>query len=91
MWARDGHHLFYVKDQQVIVATVTLSPAFAVTAQQTFLEGDFSFLPGHAAYDVTPDGKELLLLKPVGGDSPLIIADGWRYELRERLAAKRSK
>jgi serine/threonine-protein kinase len=91
MWARDGHHLFYVKDQQVIVAAVTLSPTFAVLAQQVFAEGDYSFLPGHASYDVTLDGKGLLLLKPVGGDSPLIIAQGWRYEVRERLAAKSSK
>jgi hypothetical protein len=33
----------------------------------------------------------LLLLKPVAGDSPLIIAQGWRYEVRARLAAKSSK
>jgi eukaryotic-like serine/threonine-protein kinase len=92
LWSRDGHRLFYVKDQQaVIAATVTLSPTFAVRTQQTFLEGDFAFNPGHASYDVTPDGKELLLLKPVAGDSPLIIAAGWRYEVRERLAAKSSK
>jgi serine/threonine-protein kinase len=91
VWARDGHRLFYVKDQQVIAATVTLSPTFAVTAQQTFLEGDFTFTPGHPSYDVTPDGKELLLLKPVGGDSPLIVAEGWRYEVRARLAGKSAK
>ena len=88
MWARDGHHLFYVKDQQVIAATVTLSPTFSVIGQQLFLEGDYSFLPGHASYDVTRDGKSLLLLKPVGGESPLIVAQGWRYEVRARSAAK---
>lgn len=91
VWSRDGHRLFYVKDQQVIVATVTLSPSFGITAQQTFLEGDFSFLPGHASYDVTPDGKELLLLKLVGSDSPLIVAEGWRYEMRIRLAGKSAR
>jgi serine/threonine-protein kinase len=91
VWARDGHRLFYGKDQQVIAATVTLSPTFAVTAQQTFLEGDFSFLPGHASFDVAPDGKELLLLKPVGSDSPFIVAQGWRYEVRARLAGKSAK
>jgi serine/threonine-protein kinase len=92
VWSRDGHRLFYVKDQQTLIAaTVTLSPTFAVTAQQTFLQGDFSFNTGHASYDVTRDGKELLMLKPVAGDSPLIIAHGWRYEVRERLAAKSSK
>ena len=28
VWSRDGHRLFYVRDQQVIAATVTLAPPF---------------------------------------------------------------
>jgi hypothetical protein len=88
IWSRDGRYLFYAKDQQIIVASVNFTPTFGVSSQRVFFEGDFISNPGHATYDVAPNSNELLMVKPVGGESPLIVAQGWKYELRDRLKGK---
>ena len=88
VWSRDGRRLFYAKDQQMMVASVNPSPTFSVSGQRVFFEGDFISNPGHATYDVAPSGDEILVVKPVSGESQLIIAEGWKYELLARLKGK---
>jgi hypothetical protein len=47
-------------------------------------------LPSHD-YDVSPDGKYLALLRPVGEDDQLVVVHDWKYELRERMRARAAK
>ena len=91
VWARDGHRLFYVNGQKMMVATVATTPALAIGSREELFEGDFTYLPGHATYDVSVDGKQLLLLKPVGGTAEAVVAYNWRTELRARTGAKTQK
>ena len=88
IWARDSRRLFYVNGQKMMVATVASTPALTISVPQELFAGDFTYLPGHATYDVSADGKQLVLLKPVGGEAQAVVAYNWRNELRARTGAK---
>ena len=88
VWAPDGQHIYYVANQRVNVATVRMSPGFAVTDRRPLFEGDYDFgAPVHANYDVAPDGKHLLLLRRTNAEVKTVVVHGWKNVLRERTAA----
>ena len=87
VWSRDGRHLFYPNGQQLLSATLAVTPTFSVTAREKLLEGnEYTFSLGHASYDVAPDGKRFLLLRPLNGETQTIVVVNWREELRARTA-----
>jgi serine/threonine-protein kinase len=86
VWSPDGRRLHYSHAGRIEAATLTFSPAFAVTAREMIFETGFASPPAHANFDITPDGKRFLLLKPTGADAQLIVVHDWKYELRERTA-----
>ena len=86
-WSRDGR-LFYLSGGRLLAATLTFSPAFAVTALDTLAAG-VAFGDGwHANYDVSPDGKQFVFVKRAGAaDAQVIFVHDWKYELRARMKA----
>jgi len=88
IWSRDGRRLFYHRGQQFLSATITTTNPPAVTAREMLFEGDFVLATGHASYDVSPDGKQFLLVKPTGGESQVIVVHDWKSELRRRTTAQ---
>jgi Tol biopolymer transport system component len=86
LWYPDGRRIAYVSGQQVIEATLTFTPAFSVTSRRTVYDGQFSSSSTHANYDITPDGK-LLMLKSSVDNSRVIVVHDWKYELRARMGA----
>ena len=88
VWSRDGHRLFYVRSQKMMVATLATSPAFTVTTRRELFESDYTYLAGHSTYDVSPNGEQIVVLKPVGGDAQTVVAYNWKAELRATTGAK---
>jgi Tol biopolymer transport system component len=88
VWSRDGRRLYYRRNRMITAATLTTTPAFAVTAREDLFEGDFVFQAVHAEYDVTPDGRQFLLPQFVGDDVQTIVVQNWLSELRARTAAR---
>ena len=89
VWSRDGHRLYWVYARRLLAATVTPGPAFAVSPPQTIFESDYLFgTRTHANYDVSPDGKQFLFLKPVGDEPQVMVIHDWKYELRAGRAAR---
>lgn len=84
VWAPDSRRLFYAQGQTIYSVTLSTSPELAIASRAALFDGDFTLLPGHATYDVAPDGKHLLMLKPIGDDAQTIVAYNWRDELRSR-------
>ena len=81
-------------NQALVAATLTTAPAFGVTARAPLFEGFSLGVPagtGSANFDLSPDGTQFLVVQPVGGNSQIIVVHDWRYELRERTAAKSAK
>jgi Tol biopolymer transport system component len=85
VWSRDGHRIFYPSGQKLVAASVVTSPTFAVTAREVLFEGNYVWNAGHAAFDVSPDGKSFLLMRPVAGrEEQIVVVHNWKTELRAR-------
>jgi len=69
LWRRDGLELFYRSGNQVVAATI--APNLRVEGRRPLFQGTFvAGAGGRAAYDVSPDGARLLMIRSVEGDSP---------------------
>jgi len=80
VWSPDGGQLMYARGQQIIAATLTLTPSFGVVDRKTLFDGSFDFNASHASFDISPDGNEFLLPR-TQSDAPLIVVYDWRDEL----------
>jgi Tol biopolymer transport system component len=85
VWSRDGRKIFFSHGNQFIAASVTMSPTFSVTARAVLFGGNYLASAGHASFDVSPDGKSFLMLRPVAGNfEEIIVVSNWVSELRTR-------
>jgi Tol biopolymer transport system component len=85
VWSRDGRNIFYTFGSQLFEATVVTSPTFAVTSRRQLFEGPYFLSPGHASYDVSPDGLSLVMLRPVQGNGEqIVVIHNWKAELQAR-------
>jgi serine/threonine-protein kinase len=85
VWSPDGLRIIYHQNQEFLAANIRPGPPFAIASYDSLFSGDYLFGPGHATYDVTPDGRGLILIKPVGGESQLILVHDWKEEFRARI------
>jgi serine/threonine-protein kinase len=85
LWSRDGLRIFYHHNQEFFAANIRPGPVFAIASYDSLFTGDYLFSPGHATYDVTPDGKGLILIKAIGGEPQTILAHDWKHELLARI------
>ena len=84
LWAPDGSHLYYRQGSWLLAARVVTSPTFAVVARDSLFDGPFMTDRFHPNYDVTPDGKGFVMVRPVEQDRQLIMVVNWIEELRQR-------
>lgn len=89
LWAREGLTLFYRNfNKKIAMVKIKTSPAFAATRPIELFEDRYrGGGVASPAYDTTPDGKQLLMIKPA--DQPTEDADlrlelNWFEELRDR-------
>ena len=82
IWAPDGRRIYYVQDRRMRAVSVKLAPEFEITGRQVLFEGTFAFNYVHASYDISPDGKQFLLLK-ASADAQTIVVLDWRAELKD--------
>lgn len=54
-------------------------------------EHDVTLLPGHAGFDVMPDGQHLVFVKPVNGEAPATVVLNWRTELHALVNGRGAK
>jgi serine/threonine-protein kinase len=89
IWARSGRALYY-RDAAGTFTEVTLTTGanFSIGQRRVVLTGDYIADASHAAYDVGPDGR-FLLLKRSGAESQTIVVHNWGRELREKTAPKK--
>jgi serine/threonine-protein kinase len=85
LWAPDGNRLYYRAGARMIAVHVTTSPTFAVTTRDTLFEGPYTTEPYHPNYDVTPDGKGFVMVRPVEKNRQLVMVVNWIQELRQRV------
>ena len=85
VWSRDGRKIFFANDRQLVAASVVTSPFFSVMARDSLFEGNYQTGYRHASYDVAPDGKSFVMLRPVEGNSEqIVVIHNWAAELQAR-------
>jgi len=68
MWSRNGRELFYRRPRagqvDLVVAGVQTSPLFRVIDRKTLFQAtEFDAAQPHSNYDVSPDGKEFVMVR----------------------------
>ena len=84
VWSRDGRKIFFagIAKHQLLAASVATSPSFSVTARDVISDGDYDLGAAHANFDVSPDGKSFLMLRPLKGKSEeIVVIHNWATEL----------
>ena len=84
LWAPDGRRLFYRGGFALLAATIARTPALAVVRRDTLFERQYPTDPWHPNYDVTPDGRHFVMLRPVEESRDLVLVVNWIEELRRR-------
>ena len=85
VWSRDETRLYYAGNKQLIAANVVTRPTFAVTGRQVVFDGGYAFAGSPRTFDVSPDGRQFLLLKRDAAEAPIIVVHDWAAELRSKL------
>jgi len=95
LWARSGRELFFVDaSRRIIAVPIQTGPSFTA-GNATVAVAALSVATGPGrAYDVSPDGKRFLVIRPAGADdktgpAQLNVVLNWGDELTRLLPAKR--
>ena len=91
VWTRDGRRIFYTSGQKILVASLATGASLTVTDRKELFEHDVTLLPGHAGFDVMPDGQHLIFVKPVNGEAPATVVLNWRTELHALVSGRGAK
>lgn len=84
VWARNGE-LFFRQGQQWMSVAVQFDPEFRAQAPQKLFEGSYLNIPG-VSYDVTADGRRLILLEENNKQPPtthLNVVTNWFATLKQ--------
>jgi Tol biopolymer transport system component len=71
VWAHNGRELFYRSGDSLMVASVTLSPTFAVAARRRLFTGSFLSGGSFREYDVAPDDQHFVMITGGAAESVL--------------------
>jgi Tol biopolymer transport system component len=89
IWGRDGRSLYYRDPAGAIVKVdVTTGERFSIAGRRTVLTGDYLTDASHASYDVTADGR-FVMLKRAGAEAQTIVVHNWARELREKTSRRK--
>jgi len=92
-WSANGKELYYRIGDKMMVASVVTQPTFASARPRVLFQGSFQLGGAVDNYDLTPDGREFLLLRdasPRHGFSEYKVVLNWFEELRKIEAARTS-
>ena len=89
LWAPVGLRIFYRVGDQVVEATIATTPTLQVTGRRVLFSGPYASDVFHPNYDVAPDGKSFLMVRPVDQSRGLVMVVNWARELRRRIGGVR--
>jgi serine/threonine protein kinase/Tol biopolymer transport system component len=96
VWSRSGSEIFYRNGDAVMAVAVTFGPEFSSAAPRTLFRGEYEE-PARPDwprnYDVTPDGKQFLMIKPDpdGRPTQAQVVFHWLEELKRQTASASGK
>jgi serine/threonine-protein kinase len=92
VWSRDGRELFYLNfgaaNTPMMAATVESGTEFKVLdRKELFSVNEYEGATPHTNYDVTPDGKFVMVHQ--GKQAEIVVIQNWKDEVKRRSAASR--
>jgi serine/threonine protein kinase/Tol biopolymer transport system component len=95
-WAPSGRELFYITatpegHTRMMAVDVTLSPAFVAGIPHALFEGGYAAGTPHRYYDVSPDGRFLMLQRQETSTAPvtqMVLVLNWSEELKQRVPTR---
>ena len=84
-WGADATRLYYATGDAIIEVRLATTPTLRVVSRDTA----FRRVPNYVGFDVSRDGRRLLLSALRSSAQGLVVVPGWRAELREKLASAR--
>jgi serine/threonine-protein kinase len=92
LWSRGGREIFFrAASGEVMAVPVTTTPAFAAEAPHAlFAAQDYAHAPSYRAYDVSPDGRRFVMLRPIADSvataaNQVVLVDNWFEELHAKV------
>jgi eukaryotic-like serine/threonine-protein kinase len=85
LWAPQGLTLYYRFGNEVIEATLATTPSLRVVGRRVLFSGPYASDIFHPNYDVAPDGKSFLMVRPVDQSRGLVMVINWAREIRRRI------
>jgi hypothetical protein len=90
-WSVNGKELYYRIGDKMMVASVVTQPIFSSGRPRVLFEGSFELGGAVNDYDLTPDGREFLMLRddsPHRGLTEYKVVLNWFQELKKLEAAR---
>ena len=85
-WARSGSELYYRNGQDIMAVSVRTRPVFStIEKPQRLFSGGYDFLQDDN-WDVTPDGRFLMVKADPNAGTQFLVVLNWSDELRARFA-----
>jgi eukaryotic-like serine/threonine-protein kinase len=88
VWSRSGRELFYLSAQaEMMRVDVAPGAAFRISSpERLFSTTPYTSIPAVPAFDVSPDGKQFLMLRETSPSerNELIVVQNWVQEMRAR-------
>jgi eukaryotic-like serine/threonine-protein kinase len=90
VWARNGRELFYREENKMMSVAVTTRSTFSVGTRTLVFAGPYQHSPslGPADYDVSPDGRQFLMIQPSLQEptaTQINVVLNWFEELKPRV------
>jgi serine/threonine-protein kinase len=84
-WSRDGRTLFFISDQKLLAAEVATEPTFSSRpAQKAFDLVDYQPTGVPFPFDVSPDGKRILLDRSAARRrADIVVVQNWLVDLEQ--------
>jgi len=87
VWDPSGKALYYLGGDKMMVVTVETVPEFSASAPKELFSGRYESGRIVGNYDITPDGKRFIMIKPEEGSEPtqVNVVLNWFEELKRRV------
>jgi serine/threonine-protein kinase len=90
VWSSDGRTLYYRVPNRIVAAKLVLQPEFAVMTRDTLFEDTYMVGP-YTTLELTPDGRQFLMMEEGSARDRVVVVLGWLDELRERMTMAAKK
>ena len=87
LWAPRAFTLFYREGERIIEATLAQAPSLRVVSRRVLFAGPYASDVFHPNWDISPDGKSFLMVRPVDLSRGFVLVVNWAAELRRRAGS----